>query len=472
MAGATGYADPPHGPAYAAGVRSVTPLIALALVVTGCGLIGGDEPTTTTTTAPSTTTTTLDAADIYEVVSPSIAFIETDLSTGSGVMVDPLTLVTNAHVVWPATSATVRFPNGSGGRAPIVGYDWMADLAIIDVGGLEGVPAPATFERDALGPGAAIYLVGYPADDPDSATPAITSGIVSRDRAWEEAGLRFVQSDALISGGQSGGALVDDRGRVVGISGLSVGDGFALALTIEDVFERLPGMRDDLDLDGLGRRGVVDLAGESRSDGSVPFSLDETVFVFDGTDGEFVSIEVRASQTINADLVGPDGFIEAQNDTPGLRLTLEAELVLDGPYWIVVYPEFEAVEALEVTGVETRQWSDPDHGATVTVGSRVAGNGDYPGDLDWFRLELREGQTVTVRATSANIDAALLIDLLIPGDLDAFASDSDTGGGVIGYDAEIVYTAPEDGTYAVAVFDETGFGPGGYVLTVTDGDAA
>jgi hypothetical protein len=48
-------------------------------------------------------------------------------------------------------------------------------------------------------------------------------------------------------------------------------------------------------------------------------------------------------------------------------------------------------------------------------------------------------------------------------------SDSDSGGGVIGFDSSVEFTAPEAGSYAVAVFDETGFGPGGYIVRVEAG---
>lgn len=420
----------------------------------------------TTTTPPPRTTTTLSASDVYDAVSGSLAFVETGLATGSAVMIDPVTLVTNAHVVWPETSALVSFPDGTSGEAPVVGYDWMADLALIDVGGLDHLPPAATFALDPLTPGAPVYLVGYPADDPDSATPAITSGIVSRLRQWPDAGLTFVQSDALISGGQSGGALVDDHGRVVGISGLSVGEGFALALSMSDVLDRLPGMRSDQDRDGLGGRTVIDLAGPPTAEGLVGHALDESVLFFQGRDGEPIDLAVDASQPVNADLVGPDGYVEATTDEPDVHVELQADLVLDGPYFVVVYSDTGPVDDFRISGVDTRSWTDPDQDATLEVGRTIAANGDYPGDLDWYRIDLTAHQTVTIRASSVNIDPAIMIELLDPVDDSTFASDSDSGGGVLGFDAELTYTAPTSGTYALVVFDETRFGPGGYFLSV------
>jgi len=440
----------------------------LVLFIGACSGTPAVETTSTTAPAP-TTTTTLGAADVFDLVSPSLAFVETPIASGSAVLVDSTTLVTNAHVVWPAEEVSVSFPNGAGGVVPVIGYDWMADLALVDVTSLRGLPSPTTFDTNAPAPGTAVYLVGYPADDLETAAPAITAGIVSRTRTWLDGGMTFIQSDALISGGQSGGALVDDRGRVIGISGLSVGEGFALALTAGDVEIRTAAIRDRTDIDGLGDRAVADLTGAAGGDGSVPYVLDEAVFIFDGLAGDIVSIEVSASAALNADLVGPDGFVEATSGEPGLRVALEADLILDGPYFVVVYPEFEPLATVAVTGVETRIWTDPDHGKVLKVGSLLAGNGDYPGDLDWFTLELEAGQTVTIVASSINIDASLLIDLLVPDGESVFVSDSDSGGGVIGFDSSIEFTAPKTGSYAVAVFDETGFGPGGYVVRVEAG---
>lgn len=424
-------------------------------------------PSTTTTLA--TTTTSLGAADVYNLVSPALAFVETPIGSGSAVLVDPTTLVTNAHVVWPANEATVTFPNGPTATVPVIGYDWMADLAVLDVSAISQLPAPVALNPDEPGPGSTVYLVGYPADDAGTAVPAITAGIISRTRTWVEADITFIQSDALISGGQSGGALADEQGKVIGISGLSVGDGFALALTASDLIDRLESIRSEGDPHALGPRAVTDLRGTPGNEGSIPHVLDETVFVFDAGAGDFVSIEVTGTALLNADLVGPDGFVEATSEEPGTRVLLEADLILDGPYFVVVYPEFEPVDSVRVRGVETHLWNDPDHGKTLEVGSQVFGNGDYPGDLDWFLLDLEAGQTVTITATSINIDASILIDLLMPDNGSVFISDSDSGGGVIGYDAMIDFTAPETASYAVAVFDETGFGPGGYVVRAESG---
>lgn len=448
--------------------RHVRRLLPLLVIVAACSQAPVAQPSTTSTTAP-TTTTTLGAAGIYALVSPALAFVETAIGSGSAVLVDATTLVTNAHVVWPAEQVSVSFPNGAGGLVDVIGYDWMADLAVLDVSGLSGLPKQVVLDTSDRQPGEPVYLVGYPADDSGTAEPAITSGIVSRTRTWDLGEMTFIQSDTLISGGQSGGALVDERGEVIGISGLSVGEGFALALSSADLQIRLAEIQSGTDRHDLGARTIASLSGEASSESSVPYILDEAVFVFDGRAGDTVAIELGGSAPFNADLVGPDGFVEATTEFPDTDAVLEADLVLDGPYFVVVYPESSPLEIVTVSGVETRAWSDPDHGPTVTIGEPVAGNGDYPGDLDWYRMDLAGGQTVTITVSSVNIDAALLVDILVPANSPAFASDSDSGGGVIGYDAQLTFTAPDTATYAIAVFDETGFGPGGYIVSVEEG---
>lgn len=464
MAGAVLFSDITHR--YPRHVRRLLPLL---VFLTACSQAPAAETSTTTTTTASTTTTTLGAAGIYALVSPSLAFVETPIGSGSAVLVDPATLVTNAHVVWPAAQVTVSFPNGAGGLVDVVGYDWMADLAVLDVSGLADLPNPVILDTADRQPGEPVYLVGYPADDPGTTEPAITAGIVSRSRTWDAGEMTFIQSDALISGGQSGGALVDERGDVIGISGLSVGEGFALALSSADLEIRLAEIRSGTDRHGIGERTIAALTGAPSSESFVGYILDETVFVFDGRAGDAMSIEISASAPFNADLVGPDGFVETTTEFAETFAVLAADLILDGPYFVVVYPESSPLESVSVVGVETRAWSDPDHGTPISIGSPVAGNGDYPGDLDWYRLDLTTGQTVTITVSSVNIDAALLVDILDPANTSVFASDSDSGGGVIGYDAQLVFTAPETATYAVAVFDETGFGPGGYIVNVEEG---
>ncbi|MEX0698237.1 MAG: PPC domain-containing protein [Acidimicrobiia bacterium] len=81
-------------------------------------------------------------------------------------------------------------------------------------------------------------------------------------------------------------------------------------------------------------------------------------------------------------------------------------------------------------------------------------------------MELTEGDTVTIRVTSSSTDAGIAVDYFGNTEEEFVASDSDSAGGVLGLDAEVGFTAPVTGNYVISVIDESGSGPGGYIITV------
>ena len=183
------------------------------------------------------------AAEVYSLVSPSIPFIETPTGTGSGVLIEGGYVITNYHVVWPYEVVRVVFPDDKVlQNVPVVGWDSMADLAVL---GPVDVPARPSKLGDGedLAPGSALFLVGYPAEVDEFPEPTITRGILSRFREWERVRMTYLQTDAAIAGGQSGGALVNSLGEVIGISTFSFSEaGFGLATSAADnapIVERL-----------------------------------------------------------------------------------------------------------------------------------------------------------------------------------------------------------------------------------------
>lgn len=444
-------------------------MLVLALIGSSCTTSEPvAEPPTASATAASTTAAitttpaTLTASEIYRRVAPGLGFVETPLATGSGILFSDQILVTNAHVVWPYQIVDVTFQDGTThGALNVIAVDWAADLALIDMSGISALPEPLSIVADVSQPGSTVYLIGFPAEDPNSPEPAITTGLVSRTRQWLETGLTFIQSDALISGGQSGGALVDEQGQVIGITSLEIGEGFALASSGVDVLTRIDGLLENIDTDMVGDRWIEDLVGGSGTRAS--HFLDESVWVFEPGPGDEVIIEVKAQSPLSGSVIGPDGFLEST--LAGSTLTFDASL--EGPHFLALVPEAGFDSLIEVTAnVELERMTDPDHGQPLERGVVSFGNADYPGDLDWFTIDLTKDEQVLVRATSPNADAALYmapLDNLAGADAQ---SDSDSGAGVIGADAEIRYTAPQSGTYIIAVFDETQFGPGTYAISV------
>ncbi len=108
----------------------------------------------------------------------------------------------------------VAFPNGESTDAgQVIGRDLIADLALVDIGDIVNQPEPATLGNgEDLPIGSTVYMVGYPAEPERSPVPTISQGILSRIREWPSQDWTFLQSDAAVVGGQSGGALVDATG--------------------------------------------------------------------------------------------------------------------------------------------------------------------------------------------------------------------------------------------------------------------
>jgi serine protease Do len=182
--------------------------------------------------------------------------IRTERASGSGVIVDPAGyIVTNAHVVRGAVRLRVEVPRPSVGTsilatssqivgAQVVGLDTETDLAVIKIAG-EKLPALPFGDSDELTAGQLVLAFGSPL----GLTNSVTLGVVgSVARQLEpESPMVYVQTDASINPGSSGGPLVDLRGRIVGINTLIVsqaggneGLGFAAPSNIvRTVFEQI-----------------------------------------------------------------------------------------------------------------------------------------------------------------------------------------------------------------------------------------
>jgi len=165
---------------------------------------------------------------------------------GSGVIVSNTGyILTNNHVVEAADEIEVALTDGNRVLAQVVGSDPETDLAVLRVKA-DNLPAIAFGSSDALRVGDIVLAIGNPL----GVGQTVTSGIVS---ALNRSGLginvfeNFIQTDAAINQGNSGGALVDVRGNLVGIntaivsqSGGSIGIGFAIpAATTQMVLEQI-----------------------------------------------------------------------------------------------------------------------------------------------------------------------------------------------------------------------------------------
>ncbi len=156
---------------------------------------------------------------------------------GSGVIVDRQGhIVTNHHVVADADQIRVQLADGRSADATVVGRDPDTDLAVLKIA-LKDLPVMKLGRSDTLQVGDAVLAIGNPL----GLSQTVTHGIVS---AKERAKLgvatyeSFIQTDAAINEGNSGGALVNARGELVGINtavlGKQIGaEGIGVAIPVE-----------------------------------------------------------------------------------------------------------------------------------------------------------------------------------------------------------------------------------------------
>ncbi len=157
------------------------------------------------------------------------------VAVGSGFIVDKGGyIITNAHVVKDTAKITVRLENGDEFAAKVVGLDEETDLAVLKIEAGRDLPTVNLGDSDGARVGEWVLAVG----SPFGLARTVTAGIVSqtnRDTPGNSVFQRFIQTDAAINRGNSGGPLVNMKGEVIGVNSqiaTSTGDyngvGFAL----------------------------------------------------------------------------------------------------------------------------------------------------------------------------------------------------------------------------------------------------
>lgn len=302
---------PPHAPtagvaapAPAHRARAKRPVALIAVVAIVAAAVGGGAATAverfTAGNAPGASNgvdgTTVSqsskgtVAGVAQAVSPSIVEINASSgsgeSTGSGVIVTADgEIVTNNHVIAGADTVKVRLSDGRTYTADVVGTDPAKDLALVEVRGAKGLKAAALGDSGSVKVGDQVVAIG----SPEGLTGTVTSGIVSAlDRdvtvakedgqgrgrqdprgnwPFEFGGQEFngdtgdsrttykaIQTDASLNPGNSGGALINMNGEIIGINSAmyspssangstagSVGLGFAIP--VDTVKADLDGLR-------------------------------------------------------------------------------------------------------------------------------------------------------------------------------------------------------------------------------------
>jgi S1-C subfamily serine protease len=220
---------------------------------------------------PAADTEALDAysravSSVAATVLPSVASLAVTTprgqGAGSGVLYtsDGL-MLTSAHVVAGASGGDAEFSSGDEARFEVVGADPLADLAVLRVPGSPGTPATLG-DADSLRIGQLVIAVGNPMGLAGSVTAGVVSALGRSLPVRSGRHVRLIddviQTDAALNPGNSGGALADSAGRVVGINTAVAGFGLGLAVPINSTTRYIVA---ELTSEGRVRRAWLGVAG-------------------------------------------------------------------------------------------------------------------------------------------------------------------------------------------------------------------
>jgi S1-C subfamily serine protease len=182
---------------------------------------------------------------------------------GSGVVFTPDGYaLTNAHVVGGARELEARLTDGETQRARVVGVDHATDLAVLRLGG-SGHPHAAFGRSSTLRVGQLVIAIGNPLGFSSTVSAGVVSALGRSMRARDGRLMEnIVQSDVALNPGNSGGPLVDSRGRVVGVNTAMIlgAQGISFAVPIDTASWAVS----ELMTRGRVRRGWLGIAGQNR----------------------------------------------------------------------------------------------------------------------------------------------------------------------------------------------------------------
>ncbi len=172
--------------------------------------------------------------------------------------------LTSAHVVQGMDGGSATFADGRESVFEIIGTDPLSDLAVLRVEARDLVPAELG-DAHTLRVGQLVVAIGNPMGLGGSVTAGVVSALGRALPVRAGSNLRIVenviQTDAALNPGNSGGALADGSGRVVGVNTAVAGVGLGLAVPIDQVTRRIIGA---LMREGRFRRAYLGIAGGGR----------------------------------------------------------------------------------------------------------------------------------------------------------------------------------------------------------------
>jgi S1-C subfamily serine protease len=212
-------------------------------------------------------------AGVAERLTPSVAHLAVSRRTrrgraegaGSGVAISSDGyMLTSAHVVAGGNGVSATFSDGRELSADVVGSDPLSDLAVVRVDARDLTPSQLG-DADELRVGQLVVTIGSPMGLAGTVTAGVVSALgrslPTRTRSAVRLVENVIQTDAALNPGNSGGALADSLGRVVGINTAVAGIGLGLAVPINAATRQIVGA---LMTEGRFRRAYLGIAGGGR----------------------------------------------------------------------------------------------------------------------------------------------------------------------------------------------------------------
>ncbi len=426
--------------------------------------------------APQPTATPMpispEVAEAITNVGASMVLIETNARAGSGILIEGGYILTSAQIVWPFDTARVLLADGSVFAAvPVKGSDLLADLALLGpVDASQGGVSLASQER--LGVGQDAFLIGFQVATEELPQLTISRRAVAGIREFESTGIAYLQTDSFLSSDDgeeshiTGWVLVSTEGDVLGVVGFRpLTTNFEVAASSADVLPRVAQLIAGGDPSELGDRKVPVTEGSLRHEVALENFLAQSAFVIDEAAGTEITIELEGesegrlsvSDSISRILAGE--IKDSAEPLVGSFVLQTSDLhfatvwrLVEGPGNFVLTSSHRLIHL-----------PDPDDGTEIPVGGSVRGNIDFPGDIDYFVLDLSEDETVEIRASSLLIDTFLSvypmrsdgrIDVEINTETTLFRNESIT-----------VYRASTTGQHIAIVARASNQAPGGYTVS-------
>ena len=210
-------------------------------------------------------------SSVAERLSPSVASLRVQRRTRRGrvqagagsavVLTHDGYLLTSAHVVGASDGGSATFTDGRELRFRVAGTDPLSDLAVVRADGDDLVPAELG-DAERLRVGQLVVAIGNPHGFEGSVTAGVVSALGRALPARAGRGVRVIdnviQTDAALNPGNSGGALADGRGRLIGVNTAVAGVGLGLAVPVTATTQRIIAA---LISDGRVRRAYLGVAG-------------------------------------------------------------------------------------------------------------------------------------------------------------------------------------------------------------------